>query len=76
MAIRGKIYTAGPFTDEQVEEVTRHFCNLLGQDVHLRQDRDESLLGGFVVHIGGVAYDASLKARLADLRAHMLEEEE
>lgn len=76
MAIRGKIYTAGPFTEDQVEQVTRYFCNLLGQDVHLRQDVDSSLLGGFVVHVGGVAYDASLKARLADLRQHVLEDEE
>jgi len=44
--------------------------------VHLRPDIDERLLGGFVVHIGGVAYDASLRARLEELREHMMEDEQ
>ena len=75
MANRGKIYSATPLSEKQLADITAYFCRLLGDDsVHLRPDIDERLLGGFVVHIGGVAYDASLRARLEELREHMMED--
>lgn len=33
MALRGELYTAGPFGEEQIESVKRHFNEMLGQEV-------------------------------------------
>ncbi len=74
MAIHGKIYSAEPLTDQQIAELTAYFCRKLNDpDVHLRQDIDKRLIGGFVVHIGGMAYDASLRYKLEELHDLMLE---
>jgi F0F1-type ATP synthase delta subunit len=40
-------------------------------DVDFETIKDDSLIGGFIAHIDGVAYDASLRTRLNDMRSTM-----
>jgi len=56
MALRGELYTAGPFGEDQIESVKRHFVELLGQEVSFEVKRNEALIGGFLAIIDGKIY--------------------
>lgn len=75
MAMSGELYVAGPFGDEEIKNVTEHFERLLGQPVTLSVHRDESLIGGFLALVDGKVYDSSLRARVREMKRHMLEKE-
>ena len=69
--MKGTIYTAGPFSDEDVSDVEQRFSKMLGQRVELFHIHDESLVGGFVAQIDGIAYDASLKTMMLNMKTHI-----
>ena len=71
MALRGELYTAGPFGEEQIESVKRHFNELLGQEVSFEVKRNEALIGGFLAIIDGKIYDASVAYRIKEAQ-HLL----
>ncbi|MEA4871090.1 MAG: F0F1 ATP synthase subunit alpha [Christensenella sp.] len=71
MALRGELYTAGPFGEEQIESVKRHFKELLGQEVSFEVKRNEALIGGFLAIIDGKVYDASVAYRIKEAQ-HLL----
>ena len=71
MALRGELYTAGPFGEEQIESVKRHFNELLGQEVSFEIKQNEALIGGFLAIIDGKIYDASVAYRVKEAQ-HML----
>lgn len=75
MAISGELYIAGPYGDEEVKNITEHFCNLLGEPVTFSVKRDDSLIGGFLALLGGKVYDSSLLVRVQGMKRHMLEKE-
>ena len=66
MALRGELYTAGPFGEEQIESVKRHFCELLGQEVSFEVKQNDALIGGFLAIIDGKIYDASVAYRVKE----------
>ncbi len=66
MALKGELYTAGPFGEEQIESVKRHFSKLLGQEVSFEVKRNEALIGGFLAIIDGKVYDASVAYRVKE----------
>ena len=71
MALRGELYTAGPFGEDQIESVKRHFVELLGQEVSFEVKRNEALIGGFLAIIDGKIYDASVAYRVKEAQ-HLL----
>ncbi len=71
MALRGELYTAGPFGEDQIESVKRHFNELLGQEVSFEVKRNEALIGGFLAIIDGKIYDASVAYRVKEAQ-HLL----
>ena len=71
MALRGELYTAGPFGEEQIESVKRHFCEMLGQEVSFEVKQNEALIGGFLAIIDGKIYDASVAYRVKEAQ-HLL----
>jgi len=71
MALRGELYTAGPFGEEQIESVQKHFNELLGQEVSFEVKRNEALIGGFLAIIDGKIYDASVAYRIKEAQ-HLL----
>ena len=71
MALKGELYTAGPFGEDQIESVKRHFRELLGQEVSFDVKRNEALIGGFLAIIDGKIYDASIAYRVKEAQ-HML----
>ena len=71
MALRGELFTAGPFGEDQIESVKRHFCELLGQEVSFEIKRNDALIGGFLAIIDGKVYDASVAYRVKEAQ-HLL----
>ena len=71
MALRGELYTAGPFGEEQIESVKKHFNELLGQEVSFEVKRNDALIGGFLAIIDGKIYDASVAYRIKEAQ-HLL----
>ena len=71
MALRGELYTAGPFGEEQIESVKRHFNEMLGQEVSFEVKQNEALIGGFLAIIDGKIYDASVAYRIKEAQ-HLL----
>ena len=71
MALRGELYTAGPFGKDQIESVKRHFNELLGQEVSFEVKQNEALIGGFLAIIDGKIYDASVAYRIKEAQ-HLL----
>ena len=66
MALKGELYTAGPFGEEQIESVKRHFNEMLGQEVSFEVKQNEALIGGFLAIIDGKIYDASVAYRVKE----------
>ena len=71
MALRGELYTAGPFGEEQIASVKKHFNELLGQEVSFEVKQNEALIGGFLAIIDGKIYDASVAYRIKEAQ-HLL----
>ena len=71
MALKGELYTAGPFGEEQIESVKRHFNEMLGQEVSFEVKQNEALIGGFLAIIDGKIYDASVAYRIKEAQ-HLL----
>lgn len=71
MALRGELYIAGPFGEDQIESVKKHFNELLGQEVSFEVKHNEALIGGFLAIIDGKIYDASVAYRIKEAQ-HLL----
>ena len=59
---------AGEFTEQDIERIRSGFSKVLGRDIRFKVVRDESLIGGFSAFINGKVYDASILARVDDMR--------
>ncbi|HUP23833.1 MAG TPA: ATP synthase F1 subunit delta [Thermoanaerobaculia bacterium] len=68
---RATVTCAQPLEGAQREQVERTVRELIGHDVRLELAVDDELLGGFVVQVGSVRYDASLDGQLRRLREQL-----
>ena len=66
-----EIRTALPLDDAQRGDVTGRLAELTGDTIEIHEVVDESLIGGITVRIGDRLYDASVRNRLARLRARL-----
>jgi F-type H+-transporting ATPase subunit delta len=62
------VRTPTPLSGELHELMTRRLESLLGKQVNLVVQDDESLIGGMVVRVGDMVYDASVANELNRLR--------
>lgn len=65
----GKIYSAAPMPEEQIESTEQAMSRLLGKRVELENEVDTRLLGGMKIQVDGKLLDRSLKGELALLLA-------
>lgn len=65
--MKGTLWYTG-FSPAQLEQIKTQFEGLLGEKIAFDVIRDPSLIGGFVAHVGGKAYDASFRSRLKAMR--------
>jgi F-type H+-transporting ATPase subunit delta len=69
-----QVQAATALGDEVRELVTRRLEASLGKRVHLVVRQDERLIGGLVIRIGDVVYDASVAQGLSRLRDSVVDE--
>lgn len=65
----GKIYSAAPMPEDQVESTEAAMSRLLGKRVELENEVDTRLIGGMKIQVDGKLLDRSLKGELAMLLA-------
>ena len=68
--MNGTLWYTG-FNESQVKKIKENFEKLLESAIEFEAFQDDSLIGGFVAHIDGVAYDASFKSRLKGIKSVM-----
>ncbi|HLS31715.1 MAG TPA: ATP synthase F1 subunit delta [Flavobacteriaceae bacterium] len=66
--ITAEVTTATPLTPEVEKKVLDKVKELTGSDASLVQKVDSELLGGFLLRVGDLQYDASIAGRLNSLK--------
>ncbi|HUF06784.1 MAG TPA: ATP synthase F1 subunit delta [Candidatus Binatia bacterium] len=66
-----EIRTALPLEEAQRAAVRDRLAQLTGDEIEINELVDEALIGGITVRIGDRLYDASVRSRLARLRARL-----
>jgi F-type H+-transporting ATPase subunit delta len=67
------VAAAIPLDEPLRERVRETFARATGRRIVLHERVDPALKGGMVVQLGDTRIDGSVRARLEDLRARMLE---
>ncbi len=62
------VTTAVPLTSELEQKVLSKVSELTGNKVVIENKIDESIIGGFVLRVGDVQYDASVANKLSSLK--------
>lgn len=71
--VNASVVTANTLSEAQLEALKAKLKSMVGSDVNVATEIDESLLGGMVVKIGSRMIDSSLKTKLANLEESMKE---
>jgi F-type H+-transporting ATPase subunit delta len=62
------VTTAVPLTPELEKKVLQKVTEITGNTVTLENKIDESIIGGFVLRVGDLQYDASIANKLSNLK--------
>ncbi len=62
------VTTAVPMTTKLEEQLLKKVEGLIGNKVTLKNKIDESIIGGFVLRIGDLQYDASISNKMNNLK--------
>lgn len=68
----GKLFSAFPLSQEEIERVEKSVGIKVGKKVKLRMVIDETMIGGIKVEIDNHIYDDSLSYKLESLRKELL----
>lgn len=69
----GKLITATPITEELRKELISRAEKLAGSKVSMEEKIDPSLIGGFVLSVGDIQLDESIKTKLARLQHNLVD---
>lgn len=69
--VRGEVLAAQPIDAAGLARVNQALATALGKTVVLEQRRDEALIGGLQVRVGGVIIDGSIRGRIDRLVEQM-----
>lgn len=62
--VRGKVWAPARLSDEQLSALRQALAPVVGAGVSLEQEEKPELLAGFVVRLGSLVFDGSLKRQL------------
>ncbi|WP_340201147.1 ATP synthase F1 subunit delta [Ascidiimonas sp. W6] len=65
------VTTAIPLTKELGEKLLAKVKEITGKQVTLENRIDESIIGGFILRVGDLQYNASLASKLGDLKREL-----
>jgi F-type H+-transporting ATPase subunit delta len=68
-----RVCSAAPLDDRQLQSLRDRLAGLIDGTPILNVSTDPDLIGGLVVQVGDLLYDASVKSRLAQLRHRLIE---
>lgn len=71
--VNASVVTAYKLDKKQLDALSKKLKSMVGSDVKVETEVDETLLGGMVVRVGSRMIDSSLKTKLANLEATMKE---
>jgi len=72
--IEARVITPVPLTDKLKKEIYTKIQNLTGsKEIKLEEKVDPSILGGFVLQINDLKYDASILGKLAKIKSKLVE---
>lgn len=63
-----KVTTAVALTEELEQKIKEKIVELTGNDATIENNIDPSILGGFILRVGDMQYDASISNRFKELR--------
>ncbi|MCX7548818.1 ATP synthase F1 subunit delta [Xanthomarina sp. F1114] len=63
-----QVTTAVPLTDDLRKKVLAKLKELTGKDVEIKSTLDESIIGGFILRVGDIQYNASIANKLNKLK--------
>lgn len=66
--LRGKLTSAEPLSDSEVQELAATFSKKFGKKVAFQVTTDPALLAGVKVTLSGVTYDGTVRAQLQQLK--------
>jgi F-type H+-transporting ATPase subunit delta len=67
--VRATVTSASPLGDDAKNKLAERLSKLLGKQVRVETQIDESIIGGVVVRVGDTVYDASVANHLNQVRA-------
>lgn len=67
------VLTAVPLTSELEKKIHNQLKAITGKEVTLHNEVDASLVGGFVLRVGDLEYNASLDSKLAQLKRELVQ---
>ncbi len=71
MAMQGKLRTAEVLDDAAIAAIREQFEKQTGEEISFKTEVDPTLLGGFVVTLGGKVYDRSVRSHLKDIKSYI-----
>lgn len=72
-AIRATLYFVTKPSEEQLTGIKNMICKKYNkEDVFLELKQDNTLIGGFVLKVGDMEYDKSVKGKLLDMQKRLL----
>ena len=73
--VRASVQSANPLTSQNIERLRSALSKILGKNVLIDTEVDESLIGGIQLRVGDQVADATIKNRLAMLKQKLAKEE-
>lgn len=71
--LRARIFSVMPLSESQMESLKNKLDRMTNKNVILSQEKDKSILGGFIVKINDRIIDASLRNQLAQMAEYLIE---
>ncbi len=66
------VTTATKFSSQNIQEITDFISEKFNTKVELHEQIDDQLIGGFVLRINDLQYDASVKSKIKNIKEEML----
>lgn len=67
------VTTSVPLTPELEQKLLKQLKGITGKDVSLDSEVDPSLIGGFVLRVGDLEYNASISSKLENLKRELIQ---
>lgn len=66
------VVTAVPLTAALEKKILKQLKGITGKDVTLEQETDPGLIGGFILRVGDLEYNASVAGKLGNLKRELV----